>query len=132
LNGTITEHIQCDVIRVRSYRSIGATVLCVPDTQTFRGFVAVVDDPDVLVRVMNDDPRVQTHLGVVVRDADDTIFDHQIGVLNLSDGPVMKVDVTLDLEITVDVDVPARGEGGRRIRKLDDLIGRVSERSNVL
>jgi len=89
----------------------------------------VVDDPDVLVRVINDDPRVQTHLGVVVRYADDTIFDHQIRVLNLGDGPVMKVDVTLDLEITVDVDVPARGEGGRRIRKLDDPIGRVSVRS---
>jgi hypothetical protein len=91
-----------------------------------------VDDPDVLVRVINDDPRVQTHLRVVVRYAYDTIFYDQIGVFDLGDGPVVKVDVTLDLEITVDVDVPARGEGGRRIRKLDDLIGRVSERSYVL
>ena len=89
----------------------------------------MVDDSDVLVRVINNDPRVQTNLCVVVRDADDTIFDHQIRVLNLGDGPVMKVDVTLDLEITVDVDIPARGKGGRRIRKLDDIIGRVSVRS---
>jgi hypothetical protein len=41
----------------------------------------------------------------------------------------MEIDVTLDLEITVDVDIPARGKGGRRIRKLDDIIGRVSVRS---
>jgi hypothetical protein len=129
LNGAITEHIERDVVRVGGDRRISRTLLGVPDTQTFRGFVAVVDDPDVLVRVMNDDPRVQTNLGVVVRDADDTIFDHQIRVLNLGDGPVMKVDVTLDLEITVDVDIPARGKGGRRIRKLDDIIGRVSVRS---
>ena len=132
MNCAITEHIQRDVIRVGGDRRIGATVLCVSYTQTFWGFVAVVDDPDVLVRVMNDDPRVQTHLRVVVRDADDTIFDHQIGVLNLGDGSVMEVDITLDLEITVDVDVPARGEGGSRIRKLDDIIGRVSEISYVL
>ena len=129
MNGTITEHIQCDVIRVGCYGRISRTLLGVPDTKTFRGFVAVVDDSDVLVRVINNDPRVQTNLCVVVRDADDTIFDHQIRVLNLGDGPVMKVDVTLDLEITVDVDIPASGKGGRRIRKLDDIIGRVSVRS---
>ena len=81
MNGTITEHIQCDVIRVGGYGRISRTLLGVPDTQAFRGFVAVVDDPDVLVRVINDDPRVQTHLRVVVRYADDTIFYDQIGVL---------------------------------------------------
>jgi hypothetical protein len=89
----------------------------------------VVDDPDVLVRVINDDSRVKTNLGIFVCDPDDPVGNYQIGVLNLGDGPVVKVYVTLDLEITVDVDVPARGKGGRRIRKLDDLIGSVSERS---
>jgi hypothetical protein len=132
LNGTITEHVECDVIRVGGDRLVGAAVLCVPDTQTFWGFVAVVDDSDVLVRVMNDDPRVQTHLGIFVCDPYDAVAHQQIPVLKLSDISVMKGDVTLDLEITVDVDVSARGEGGRRIRKLDDLIGSVSERSNVL
>tara|TARA_Y100000385_G_C12811355_1_gene516226 strand:- start:18 stop:416 length:399 start_codon:yes stop_codon:yes gene_type:complete len=129
LNGAITEHIQCDVIRVGGDRLIGATVLRVSYTQTFWGFVAVMDDSDVLVRVMNDDPRVQSHLGIFVCDPYDAVAHQQIPVLKLGDISVMELDVAVDLEITVDVNVPTRGKGGRRIRKLDDLIGRVSERS---
>ena len=131
MNGAITEHVECDVIRVRSYRSIGATVLCVPDTQTFWGFVAVVDDPDVLVRVMNDDPRVQTHLGIFVCDPDNAVGYQQILVLELGDISVTEPNITDHLEVAVHVDVATRHDGIRGVLELDRMGCGVPETSHT-